>query len=107
MEKILLYSIAAIFSAYIVFDRFDHEANNSRLNDLEIKSNKLDSSITEYEFKIDSLYKVNDSLFAKMDYGINFVDSSIDSIESKTEIEIDSSHINEALLWADSVSQYY
>lgn len=107
MEKLVIYSFIGLFSGYVIFDRIDSKSNESRLNNLTARSKSIDSLVKDYEVKIDSLYKTNDSLFGKVDSQFIFVDGSIDSIEVKTNIELDSSDVNEALLWADSVSQYY
>jgi len=107
MEKLVIYSFIGLFAGYVIFDKIDSKSNESRLNNLSARSKSIDSLIKSYDTKIDSLHETNNYLFSKIDSQYNFVDNSIDSIESKTNVEVDSSDLNEALLWADSVSQYY
>ena len=107
MEKLVIYSFIGLFSGYVIFDRIDSKSNESRLNELTSRSKSLDSLVENYEGKIDSLHKTNNYLFSKIDSQYNFIDDSIDSIEVMTDVKVDSSDLNEALLWADSVSQYY
>ena len=105
-EKVLISLIVIIFG-YLVLDFKGKVETESRLTKIEKNSIKADSIVSVYETKIDSIKKSSNSLFARIDSNFNDIDNSLKVIEYKTKIEIDSSTVEEALLWADSLSLQY
>ena len=105
MESKYIYVAIALIVTYLIYDKNIYNKEDERIKVLEYKSNKTDSIVNLYNEKIDSLSKTAINETNLIDSNIYYIDSLISiMVEEK---QIDSNDVNEALLWADSVSQYH